>query len=210
MIIVESQICPPLYVLVLATKCGGLIIEAHENYQKKSFRNRMWVATPNGKDSFSVPLESGKASKSPIQNVKISYQENWTRKLKNMMVTNYGATAYFDHYIDSFLDIFETKHIHLWNLNNEVLNWSISSAQLDLEISYTSEYKSKHSSEILDLRNKPLSFYRSTTSKEQPEYDQIFMGQVGFIANLSVIDLIMNTGPESGLLISQWAKQLEL
>ena len=208
MLLIETQILAPILTYVKAVSKGGILIESFENYQKKSFRNRFWIATVSGKETFSIPLKKGKSNQSPIQSVKISYEDMWVRKLKFMFMTNYGSAPYFEYYFDELMDLFEAGFETLWELNNELLNWSNKVLDISLKIELTETYNSIYNAPIEDFRNKHLSFYESTTSKELGDYDQIFIGQVGFIRNLSIVDLIMNKGPEAGYIISQSAKRI--
>ncbi|HRG65318.1 MAG TPA: WbqC family protein, partial [Saprospiraceae bacterium] len=37
-----------------------LLLDVHENYQKRSFRNKYQVLGPNGTTTLSIPLQKGK------------------------------------------------------------------------------------------------------------------------------------------------------
>ncbi|MEE9372923.1 MAG: WbqC family protein [Saprospiraceae bacterium] len=197
---------PPISVFISAIKANGLCLEAHENYQKKSLRNRFFIASQNGKFQFSIPLKRGKSNQTIITEVNIAYEEKWRHQFKHMMMTNYGSGAYYEHYIEELYNIFEKRYKTLWLLNNHLLEWVIKIGQIDITVEYTDQYKKQIELPTIDNRSLPLSHYYPLLSNNLPEYDQIFMIEQGFILNLSILDLIMNRGPETGVLLKSWSE----
>ena len=210
MLLVESQILPPIQIFIEALRCGGLLIEACENYQKKSLRNKFFTSSSSGRDSTSIPLKKGKANKTSISEVEISYDENWIHLIENKLKTSYGRSAYFDHYIDELLEILNKNFVFLFDLNINLLEWIISSTRLEIKYDLTESYSPELYPHVLDWRNKNLSFYNCDLSNNRMVYNQIFESQYGFIRNLSIIDLLFNRGPESGLLLKEEAKNLNI
>ena len=98
-----------------------LILEQQENYVKRSYRNRMHIATANGLLRLSIPLEKGKNQQLNIKKVKISYQENWQKKHWTAICSAYGNAPFFDYYIDDFRPLFEERSIFLFEHNWKVL-----------------------------------------------------------------------------------------
>ena len=68
----------------------------------------------------------------------------------------------------------------------------------DININFSTQYQSNFSEN--DLRAS------SFKSKNITKYDQVFSTNHGFINNLSIIDLIFNTGPESTSFINDLYK----
>ncbi|MFT4565424.1 MAG: hypothetical protein ACI9FN_000377, partial [Saprospiraceae bacterium] len=58
--LIESQCLAPVPTYQILRHKDNAIIEVHENYQKRSFRNRFIVAGPNGIEGFTIPLMKGK------------------------------------------------------------------------------------------------------------------------------------------------------
>ncbi len=203
MLLVESQILPPAFVFVEAIYQKGLLIELNENYQKKSLRNRFYIASVNSVELVTIPLTKGKAQNKPIQEVTISYAENWVEKLRNRLNTAYGSAPYFHDYFDTLMDVFEMDYSRLIDLNNHLLKWIIESTGMHLETKKTDSYVHDYDLSVVDWRNKDLSFYQNYSSNSQLVYDQIFDDKHGFIRNLSILDLLFNVGPESGLVLSK-------
>ena len=201
MLLVESQILPPSFVFVEAMRQKGFLIEQNENYQKKSLRNRFYLASPTGIELSTIPVKKGKAQKKPISEVRISFEEDWVVKLGQRLKTSYGSAPYFLHYFDQLMELFETKFDFLVDLNAQLLQWIIRTMELQVQVEKTASYQEEHNPLNLDWRNKNLSFYHNYSSNDQMVYEQIFEYRHGFIHNLSIIDMLFNAGPESGLLI---------
>ena len=200
MLLIESQLLPPSIVYIEAIRQGGWLIEAHENYQKKSLRNRFFTVSSRSSESSTVPLVKGKANQKPIREVKISYSENWPLKIEHRLRTSYASAPYFLEYFGSFMDVLKQDFIFLYELNMHLLEWTLKVINIQIEVQQTKSYYSGYDDEDFDWRNKGLSFYLDKSQDVLP-YDQVFDDRLGFICNLSIIDLLFNLGPETGLIL---------
>src|SRR4029078_4734922 len=75
---------------------GSLIIEKHENYPKRTWRNKTAILGAKQALILSVPLQKGKNQHMPITEVKISYDEPWHRIHMHSLQAAYGKTAFFN------------------------------------------------------------------------------------------------------------------
>lgn len=196
MLLIESQCCPPAIVFRLIALYNGIIIEKHENYQKRSLRNRFYLNSPQGKTSFSIPLAKGKNQQQPISEVKISYDQNWISQLKRMLQTNYGSAPYFEFYFDGIMSIFSHEYAFLFELNQALMVWFLRQFGLKFQINYTSQYLSHVSEDLHDFRGLITSNFDSPALYDM-KYSQLFEEKEGFIKGLSAIDLLFCCGPES-------------
>jgi len=198
--LIETQCLPPVPTFQFLRQKGNIRIEVHENYQKRSFRNRFHVAGPNGLESFTIPLRKGKNQGQDISNVKIAYDEDWVRQLSEMLQTNYGSAPFYHHYIDELMEIFNLEISNLLDLNMSLLEWAMKHLRWDYPIFKSSEYQSTLEVGIEDLRNRITP--KSLKSREADViYNQVYEERHGFIPNLSILDMIMCCGPESTSLI---------
>ena len=90
-------------------------IDIHENYQKRSMRNRTQILAANGILNLSIPLKKGNSQKS-IKDVRISYYDNWSREHIMTLKSAYGSSPYFEYYFDRLEKILRTKHEFLFDL----------------------------------------------------------------------------------------------
>lgn len=198
MLLTESQCCPPISFFQEIMHHDILIIERHENYQKRSYRNRFYLNSPQGKFLFSIPLAKGKNEQQKITNVSISYDEDWIQLLSKIMQTNYSSAPYYEFYIDEFMDIMNTKFELLIDLNYSLLRWILKVIGIDdLELRETNKYEAVISLPIFDYRNKNRPNQYFSSSKSVVQYGQVFEERNNFIPKLSIIDMIFCCGPET-------------
>ena len=164
-------------------------IELHEHFIKQSIRNRCDIYGANGKLRLSIPKQRKGSSKTIIENLKISYRNNWQKQHWNTIESAYNSSPFFEYYKDDLKPFFEEKEEYLVNFNSKLQNAILSMLQQENMIKNTTEYL--HKGDFFDLRNYTWKL------KNQEKYDQVFMENQGFIPNLSILDLLFNLGPES-------------
>jgi hypothetical protein len=164
-------------------------IELHEHFIKQSIRNRCDIYGANGKLRLSIPKQRKGSSKTIIENLKISYRNNWQKQHWNAIESAYNSSPFFEYYKDDLKPFFEEKEEYLVNFNSKLQNAILSMLQQENMIKNTTEYL--HKGDFFDLRNYTWKL------KNQEKYDQVFMEKKGFIPNLSILDLLFNLGPES-------------
>jgi len=164
-------------------------IELNEHFIKQSIRNRCDIYGANGKLRLSIPKQRKGSSKTIIENLKISYRNNWQKQHWNAIESAYNSSPFFEYYKDDLKPFFEEKEEYLVNFNSKLQNAILSMIQQKNMIKNTTEYL--HKGDFFDLRNYTWKL------KNQEKYDQVFMEKQGFIPNLSILDLLFNLGPES-------------
>jgi hypothetical protein len=170
-----------------------LHLEAHENYQKRSFRNKYRLAGPNGIVQESIPLIKGKNNGTLIKDVKISYDTSWPNQHINSIKTCYGSAPYFLHYADEVFELISSREESLFNLSLASLQLMNKLLDLRLEIYLTESYLFKYENAI-DIRNK---INLKSQSKYDVAYNQVFEEKFGFRSGLSILDVLFCLGPES-------------
>lgn len=160
-----------------------LLIEGHENYQKRSSRNRYVIATTNGLLTLSIPLKKGKNSQTSIQEVQISYDDNWVAKHLTAIKSAYGKAAYFEHYYPYVEAHYLKSYSSLYQFNLQSIKLINKLLRLEVAIHETTEYQGTVESSLTDYIPK--------------KYQQVFEFKHGFRPNCSIIDLLFCMGPES-------------
>ena len=200
-ILIELQFLPPINYIAQFFHCDKVIIEQHENYSKRSYRNRCHIAGVNGLIRLSIPLEKGKNEQQPIREVKIAYHEPWQRQHWFSIQSAYGNAPYFEFYADSLEPIFKQKHRFLFDLNLDLLNWLDEQIQMPAILEFSSEY-SVIPGIGKDFRNKITPKAPIRARLDPPTtYNQVFEDKHGFLPNLSILDLLFCTGPQSNLIL---------
>lgn len=175
--------------LYQSIKKGQCCIEQHENYQKRSYRNRCPILTANGIEYLSIPLKSGKNKQKLITEVEISYDMNWMRQHIESIKSAYGSSAYLSYYLDEISEILYKKHPFLWELNLDCMRWLKGKLGIHQKPKYTQSYLKNHPQDFRKAPN-PLTPYKS--------YAQVFEYKFDFEEHVSALDLLFCMGPESG------------
>ena len=164
-------------------------IELHEHFVKQSIRNRCDIYGANGKLQLTIPKQRKGSSKTIIKEIQISYKQNWQKEHWSAIVSSYNSSPYFEYYKDELQPFFEKEEVLLIDFNNKLQVVILKFLQEEKDIMPTTEYL--HQGNFSDLRNHKWNL------RKQKRYDQVFMEKHGFIANLSILDLLFNLGPES-------------
>lgn len=170
---------------------SAIALEACENYQKGSVRNRCHIAAPNGVQLLSVPLVKGKHQRTPIREVRIAYDEPWQRQHWRSIRTAYGNAPFFEHYADGLAPFFERQYTFLFDLNFEVLQFLIKKTGWRGEVFFSEKYAS--------TTPEGLDSGQPTTT---PPYPQVFAEKHGFLPRLSMLDLLLCCGKQSSEVLS--------
>lgn len=194
----ENQFFAPISVLSELVGVDQLLLEANENYQKRSFRNRCVIDSPRGALTLSIPLSKGKNEQMPIKEVLISYDTDWQRLHVQSLRSSYGSAPFFEHIIDDLENIYAQKHKFLFDLNLAAWSWVVDFMELDIAISTTKTYQSTIAEpHIIDKRNQLKANNYQKINPPVNQYAQVFNESHEFISNLSVLDLIFCTGKAS-------------
>ena len=213
---------PPVsYFAALAQEMSGLIdrkdgdgsselspsvvyIEACENYQKQSYRNRCRFYAADGVQALTFPVvHQGGTHKLPISEIKVDYSTPWLVQHQRAIVSAYRTSAYFEYYQDELFAIMDSKPERLIDLNTALLKFFIEKTGLRVDLRITQEYSPEGIAGGVvcdDLREvihpKRPNTILSDLALEKP-YFQVFSPKYGFQSDLSIMDLLFNEGPDS-------------
>jgi hypothetical protein len=193
--VLPAYYLPDAFFFYLGMQSKVILIEANENYQKNSFRNRCDILSANGPLSLSVPLRKGKHSAMPIREVEIAFDMSWHKKHWQAIRSAYGSAPFFEHYEIQIKEILLNPPPTLFDLNISLIQLLIELSGLDIQISMTDTYEKEYDPALyLDLRaaNKYQN-YKSAISF--PSYEQVFADKFEFQQGLSFLDLLMCQGP---------------
>jgi hypothetical protein len=188
------------------------------DYTKNGWQNRNKIKSADGWMYLTVPVNASLGVQ--IRDVRIA-SGDWAAKHLRALEMNYSRAPYFEQYIGSFTDLYRTGWTHLRDLNQAMLDFYtdalgirtkvVRSSDLDVhEVStdrlitlcravggtsyYTGEY-------AVDAYLGTEAFVRAGIGLEFqkwhcPEYKQLYP-KAGFIADLSIPDLLFNVGPSA-------------
>lgn len=201
-ILIELQYLPSIAFFSNLEGKEKLILEAKEFFEKQTYRNRCHLLSSQQIEILTVPLQ-GANKKIKTKDIKIDNNQNWNKKHWRSIQTCYGKSPFFEFFADEFKGIYEKDYIFLWDLNLELLTICLKITGQKIKITESVKYEKNVLGNVMDARSlihpkKPDNlnqFYKPTA------YGQSFGNN--FEPNLSVIDLLMNEGPNARNVIQQ-------
>ena len=187
----------PVSQYIYIPKASEVIFENEDNYQKQTYRNRMYVYGANGKLLLNIPVKhtGGKRQHQKCKEVRIENSFNWQNQHWKSLETAYRTSPFFEFYEDEFRPLYEKKTKFLMDFNYRCTELALDCLQLEPEISRTQEYF-REPQNMINGRN--LVNAKNQLSLPLEAYTQVFQDKHGYIKNLSIVDLIFNLGPAAG------------
>lgn len=165
-------------------------LEEHDSYQKQTYRNRCVIATAQGTQTLTVPVERDGGGRA-----RISDHGNWRRLHWHALVSAYSESPFFDYYADDLRPFFERRWTWLYDFNRDICRTVCALLDIRPTLRLTESYQ----------KAPGMDDFREAISPKRPApdpdfdarpYYQVFASRHGFTANLSVLDLLFNMGPE--------------
>jgi hypothetical protein len=169
-------------------------IERWESFQKQTYRNRCIIATTNGPQALTVPIER-QFTINCIKDIRISDHGNWRHLHWNALQSAYGESPFFDYYQDDIRPFFEQRWDYLLDFNEAIREKMCELLDIQPKVDYSKEFTVNY-----------MKDYRMVIRPKNPEpdpdftpkrYYQVYQQKHGFLPNLSILDLLFNMGPES-------------
>ncbi|MCS7004152.1 MAG: WbqC family protein [Cytophagales bacterium] len=186
--LISTSYFPSIYYFWLIGKHSTVWIEACENFQKQTFRNRTYILTANGIERLTVPVRRAN-SKQSIAEVEIDNSVRWYAQHWRALQSAYGKAPFFLYFRDWIHDILFKKHTFLLELNQDILTTCLHQIwKTSITIQFTTNYQKTAIPSLQDYRQaiESVQFFK------QIEYPQCFGNK--FVPHLSVLDLLFCIG----------------
>ena len=177
-------------------------IEQWESFLKQTYRNRCLIATTQGIQALTVPIERGTSQL--IRDIRISDHGNWRHLHWNAFVSAYGESPFFEYYQDDIRPFFESRWDYLFDFNEAIREKMCELLDIQPKVGFTDSWVDI--SEASDSsKNSDYSDFREAINPKHPlpdpdfvpkPYYQVYQQKHGFLPNLSILDLLFNMGPE--------------
>ena len=178
------------------------LIEQYDSYQKQTYRNRCVIATANGLQALTVPVEHN-ANCQLTKDLRISDHNQWRKVHWNALQSAYSESPFFEYYVDDIRPFFEHKYDFLIDFNEAIRQKICELIDIHPHVEYTTEYVKPTANS-----QQPIAFsdFREVIHAKHPQPDadfeakpywQVFQHRYGFQPNLSILDLLFCMGPES-------------
>ncbi|NJW51601.1 WbqC family protein [Salinimicrobium oceani] len=185
----------PISQYIAMFKAKEIIFENEDNYQKQTYRNRMYIYGANGKLLLNIPIKhtGNKSNHQKYKDVRVENSFPWQSQHWKSLETVYRTSPFFEFYEDEFQPLYQKKFEFLMDFNYQCLELALDCLQTEITSGKTTEFI-LHPQNITNGR--PLVDAKRTQMKISP-YPQVFQEKFGFINDLSIIDLIFNEGPNA-------------
>lgn len=185
-------------------RADSVVIDADEPFVKQSFRNRCYIAAANGVQALTVPIEKARLTR----DVRISDHGDWRRVHWNAITSAYGESPFFEYYQDDLRPFYERRWDFLYDFNEAIRQVVCDLIDIHPHLSSLSHHPTPNTQQPTPTSQHPTpnTDYRTTINPKHPEpdadfqpkpYYQVYAARYGFQPNLSVLDLLLNMGPES-------------
>ena len=196
------------------------VIEQYDSYQKQTYRNRCVIATANGLQALTVPVDHSPLTIDHVQckDLRISDHNQWRRVHWNALQSAYSESPFFEYYADDIRPFFEQKYEFLIDFNEAIRQKMCELIDIEASVSYSSGFMvhgsgfKVHGSGFMvhgswfRVQGSGFKDFREVIHAKHPQDDpdfqprsywQVFQHRYGFQPNLSILDLLFCMGPES-------------
>ena len=196
--LLSSAYCAPIQWFQKLNRYDAVVIEQHDNFLKQTFRNRCVIATANGTQTLTIPVEKSDGDKCLMRDIRISDHGNWRRLHWNALATAYGDSPFFDYYADDLRPFYEQRFAFLLDFNMQMTAKLCELLDITPNISLSEEYVKDVESGVDDFRDAIRPKHPMPDADFIPKpYYQVYAQRHGFIPNLSILDLLFNMGNEA-------------
>lgn len=188
-IVIQPTYFPSISNLVAIANASKVTFEVNDNFQKQTNRNRMYLYSPNGLQMLNVPIKHSNQLHQKTKEIRIENDFDWQKQHFKSLEAAYRSSPFFEYFEDDLAPIFLKKHTFLLDLSFETINFVNSSLRLATPYFKTEEYH--HKVAETDFR------FLANGKKDVSRFDiypQVFQEKIGFLNNLSALDLIFNEG----------------
>jgi hypothetical protein len=202
-VLLSSTYLGPIQYYTKLVSYSQISIEQFESYHKQTYRNRCIILAANGPIVLSIPVLGGPGARGLMKELLLSYDHNWQHLHWRSIISAYKNSPFFDFYADDLAPFYHTKKWKfLIDYNTEIQNVMLDFIKINPNIKYTESYiKSEETpSGLRDFRYSihPKMQKQEVDDDFQPvTYSQVFQERFSFIPNLSILDLLLNEGPET-------------
>ena len=191
LLLLSTAYLPPVEYFYLILTHESFLIEGEENYQKQTYRNRCRILTSQGPLYLSIPVLRASFHKVKTRDTEIDYSKKWQQIHLRSISSAYRSAPYFQYYFEIFEKIISEGHKYLIDLNASLLEALMGIIGIERKVLFTRSFTPRSNTDWrYDISPKKKSDYNAR------KYPQVF-DQFGFVPNLSIIDLIFNTGPDA-------------
>lgn len=205
-LLTDLQLFASIDYYISLNKYHKLVFEQYEHYQKGTYTNRFYIAGPNGSLLLSVPLLHARGRKRLIKDLEICNRDRWQALHWKTLISAYRRSPWFDFYEADLYVMYSKKYKYLldWNLDafDLVSQWLGKKWTVSLTATYE---RPGNATSVVDERHR----FQPQQKVKRPAgsslyYPQVFEERNGFVAGLSILDLLFCEGKNAGPQLVEW------
>lgn len=213
-LVVDLQYFPSVILYKNLNKFSNFTFEIYEHYQKMSFRNRCQITGAGGLINLSIPLQKGRDQKTLLKDVIISGRDDWQGQHWKTILSCYSRSPWFEFYRDELGELYKKPFRFLLDWNLTCFEWSLKILQMPVSCTLTGQYHKNYEEENwVDWRGKLQPKFNREGSGDRTRqpfglmsgtpvtYRQVFEERIGFLPNLSILDLLFCEGKNARILL---------
>lgn len=191
-ILLHPTYFPSIAHMAAIAQADLVVFEIEDNYQKQTYRNRAYIAHSNGKLLLNVPVKhNSDGDRQQTKNVEVESDFPWQSHHLKSLQSSYRKSPFFEFYEDDLMSIFTREVTQLMEHNLYIYEQLFELIGIDTKITFSKTYEKEP--QQIDLRF--LAKAKRETKVIIEPYTQVFIEKHGFLNNLSIIDLLVNEGP---------------
>ncbi|PTX43641.1 WbqC-like protein [Christiangramia gaetbulicola] len=190
----------PISQWVAIAEADKVVFENEDNYQKQTYRNRMYIYDANGKLTLNIPIRHSSSlglktkGHQKYKDVQIENEFDWQTQHWRAFKTSYQTSPFFEFYEDDLYPLYHQEFKFLMDFNYKCMEFVADSLQIEWEFEKTDEF-------ILEpkdiINHRELVNAKTNKGLINANYTQVFDSKAGFLPNLCILDLIFNEGNAS-------------
>lgn len=179
--------CVELYSTLVNSK--NIKVSIDSLYLKALHPNRTRIYGPNGPISLSVPLLGGRNQKGLFKDVRVADDSSWRRIHWRSIHDSYRKSPWFEELSWRVEQLYQKPAAFLLDWNLHCMHFCFEVLKLETDI--LTHYPISNDGEFVFQKE---GAYGQVVDG-YPTYQQVFMDRFGFMANLSILDLLFCEGP---------------
>ncbi|KAB7727591.1 hypothetical protein F5984_21220 [Rudanella paleaurantiibacter] len=195
-LLIELPFLPCLDFFVGMLTHDEVHLEAHEQYQKQSYRNRCYVLTANKIDCLTVPV-AGATNHQPIREVRIDNGTPWQQRHWRCLESAYRKAPFFEYYAPQLEAVYRREWEFLFDVSWEMLTICRQMLGIKTPLLLTEWYQKNPPDGTFDARSRMNA--KNPPDKPLFYHPEPYMQNFGphFAPNLSIVDLLFCAGPDA-------------
>lgn len=184
-------------------------IEVYGTYRKQTYANRCYIATANGIETLTIPVEKGEG-KTLVKDIRIASHTDWQTMHYRAIESAYSSSAFFEYFADEFLPLYSARYKFLIDFNLDLQQKILQCLNYqDINLSLSTHYTKDVGEDNIDLRQEfsAKSHFKLLPDIVNTPYYQVFSYKYGFKPNLSILDLLFNTAHEARIYLQEQTKK---